>query len=89
MCCFFIFDQSSLHQKQELEALTCKLKKLELQKKRADIQKKEFTLQVASQGDPEYIEMLLMRKLGLIREGQTKVLFVPYQEELAPVLSQE
>lgn len=87
MICFFIFDQSSSHQKKQIDSLTLKLEKLEEQKQKAQMQKSELELQIASQEDPEYIEMVLMHKLGLILEGQTKVLF--QQEDALPVPPQE
>ena len=35
----------------------------------------ELQLQVDSQDDPAWIEMLLKQKLGVVPEGQTKVYF--------------
>jgi hypothetical protein len=77
MICCFAYDQGSFHQRKQVLTLTSKLEKLEKQKEILDLQTKELRLQVASQNDPEYIEMVLMRRLGLILEGQKKVLFVP------------
>lgn len=38
-------------------------------------EKEDLVLQLQSQQDPEWIELVLKRSLGLIPEGQTKVYF--------------
>jgi len=49
----------------------------ELQKKKMALvlQKESFQRQINSQNDPAWIELVLMKGLGLTPEGQTKVLF--------------
>ena len=37
--------------------------------------REELLLRIESQNDPRWIEMVLMQKLGLVPEGQLKVLF--------------
>ena len=37
--------------------------------------REELLLRIDSQNDPRWIEMVLMQKLGLVPEGQLKVLF--------------
>ncbi len=49
---------------------------LEEQKSKALKDKEELLLKLASQNDPEWVEMTLMRGLGVVPEGQTKVLFI-------------
>ena len=38
-------------------------------------QREELLLQIRSQQDPLWIEMMLMKELGVVPEGQTKVYF--------------
>jgi len=76
LLCFFIFDQASSHQVKQKSLLTQKLITIQQEKEFALASQADLTLQIASQNDPEYIEMVLMRKLGLTLEGQTKVLFI-------------
>lgn len=38
--------------------------------------REELLLRIDSQKDPTWVEMVLMRDLGVVPEGQTKVLFV-------------
>jgi len=41
----------------------------------ASLEKEELLRQIQSQSDPEWIELVLMKRLGLVPEGQTKVYF--------------
>lgn len=50
------------------------------QKDRLKKQQEDLALQVSSQNDPEWIQMTLMRELGLVPEGQMKVFFQPNQD---------
>lgn len=43
----------------------------------AKSRQEELQLQLQSQSDPAWIEVTLMRWLGLVPEGQTKVYFAP------------
>jgi hypothetical protein len=39
------------------------------------LERDDLLLQIQSQKDPKWVELILMRRLGLIPEGQTKVYF--------------
>lgn len=41
----------------------------------ASAEREELLRQIQSQSDPEWIELVLMKRLGLVPEGQTKVYF--------------
>lgn len=41
----------------------------------ASAEREELLRQLHSQSDPEWIELVLMKRLGLVPEGQTKVYF--------------
>ena len=59
------------------QELQTKLKGLEREKQEAAEKKQELTLQIQSQDDPAFVEMTLMKGLGLVPEGQVKVYFTP------------
>ncbi len=62
-------------QEKKLEAIRSSLAYLE-QKKSVLIAKKERMYEeIASRGDPAWIEVVLMKKLGFVPKGQKKVLF--------------
>jgi hypothetical protein len=48
---------------------------LEIEKALALAEQEELLLQIQSQSDPAWVEMILKRNLGLVPEGQTKVYF--------------
>ena len=52
-----------------------RLQILEQEKALALTQQEELLLQIQSQSDPAWVEMVLKRNLGLVPEGQTKVYF--------------
>ena len=52
-----------------------RLQILEKEKALALVEQEELLLQIQSQSDPAWVEMVLKRNLGLVPEGQTKVYF--------------
>jgi hypothetical protein len=52
-----------------------KLHELEKQKAEATTQRDELLLQIQSQSDPAWVEMVLKRELGMTREGEVKAYF--------------
>lgn len=55
--------------------MMAKLHELEKEKASALMAQDELLLQIQSQSDPAWVEMVLKRNLGMIREGQVKVYF--------------
>lgn len=55
---------------------------LQKKKKFLLLQQEELSRQVNSQSDPAWVELVLMKGLGLTPEGQTKVLFTSQKETL-------
>jgi hypothetical protein len=51
------------------------------QKRVALGKKQELEKQIASQTDPAYIEMILMKKLGVVPEGNVKICFKKSSED--------
>lgn len=58
-----------------IEKLEDQLSSLMHEKQSALEKQGEFLLHIQSQQDPEWIEIILMKKLGLVPSGQKKVLF--------------
>lgn len=58
-----------------MEALDARLEQLAQQKAAAVLVREEQLLQIQSQKDPRWIEMVLMRKLGLVPDNTLKVYF--------------
>lgn len=77
LLCYFAYDQAVQHKSREEDKLRGKLCSLELEKKRALAVQEDLKLQIASQEDESFIELTLMRRLGLVPEGQKKVHFIP------------
>ena len=48
---------------------------LEQAQKECELEKQQLQLKIASQTDPAWIEMILMRDLGVVPEGYLKVYF--------------
>jgi hypothetical protein len=71
MIYFYAIKQKSLL----LKETTLALHLLEKQKLDALSLHEELLLQIQSQSDPAWIEMVLKRNLGMISEGQIKVYF--------------
>jgi hypothetical protein len=57
------------------QEMTGRLQILEIEKAFALAEQEELLLQIQSQSDPAWVEMVLKRNLGLVPEGQTKVYF--------------
>jgi hypothetical protein len=57
------------------DEMTIQLHKLEKEKSEAQIVHTDLVLQIQSQSDPAWVEMVLKRNLGMVREGQVKVYF--------------
>lgn len=55
--------------------LTLRLEEMEKEKWLAFQKKEDLALRIASQNDPAWIEMILMRDLGVVPEGFLKVHF--------------
>ena len=71
-----LFYLYSIREKNQIYSeMTVKLHELEKQKKEALTSQSDLRLQIESQSDPAWVEMVLKRNLGMVREGQVKVYF--------------
>ncbi len=74
---FFAYDRAIAHRNREEGKLRRKFEYLMQEEKKDLAHQAELKRQIASQNDEAWIEMTLMRCLGLVPEGQTKVHFIP------------
>lgn len=61
--------------KRTYQEMVSKFQQLEKEKAAALSIKHDLALQIQSQSDPAWVEMVLKRNLGMVREGQVKVYF--------------
>ncbi|PIS03027.1 MAG: hypothetical protein COT85_03080 [Chlamydiae bacterium CG10_big_fil_rev_8_21_14_0_10_42_34] len=73
-CCLVYFHFMS-EKKAAVAHMTLKLEEMQQEKWRAIQKKEDLELRIASQNDPAWIEMILMRDLGVVPEGFLKVHF--------------
>ena len=69
----FAYEQASARKDMELAKLKRKMQKIELAIKQASIKQEDLQRELASVDDDSSIELVLMQKLGLVPEGQTKI----------------
>jgi hypothetical protein len=73
-----IFYEKGLEEREMLyQHLTQKLTTLQLEKQRALHQRQNLQLQINSQSDLAWVELTLMKGLGLVPDGHKKVYFFP------------
>ena len=72
---FCIYEQASHHLVRKMKRLEQKMEKIETELEHKKKLNKELLCQVESQNDPAWIELSLIRVLGLVPEGYTKVFF--------------
>lgn len=71
----FFYVPAMRGKKMTLNELAFRLQEMEKEKCCAMQEKEELALQIHSQNDPAWIEMVLMRDLGVVPEGWLKVHF--------------
>lgn len=73
--CGILLEKALDVQRAEFAKLSLKWNHLQTEKDRLLMEQENLRAQVNSQSDPIWVELTLMRKLGLVPEGQKKVLF--------------
>ena len=73
--CLLLYFHGIEKKKQACIDLREKAWELESLKRLAQVEQEELMLQIQSQNDPEWIEMVLKKRLGVVPEGQMKVYF--------------
>jgi len=71
----FVYSQSIKKKKATLSEYMFRLTRMEKELKVASCEKEYLQLKIASQDDPSWIEIILMRDLGVVPEGYLKVHF--------------
>lgn len=75
LCCCCVYIHAMNKKKQVVGELQVQMCALQSKKQLLLEEKKDLTLQINSQKDPAWIELILMKELGLVPEGQLKVYF--------------
>lgn len=73
--CYGVYLHGMQKKRVALNQLKAKYCFLEGQLTQATSEREDLLLQLASEGDPAWHEMMLMKRLGMVPEGQTKVFF--------------
>lgn len=73
--CYYSYEQGIQRRNIDFAKLGDQYQQLEKEKSFAIKEQQNLTLQLNSQADPDWIELSLMKNLGLVPEGQTKVMF--------------
>jgi hypothetical protein len=81
--CFFIYGQAMQKKGHVATALQEQLNLLALEKEDLLAHREDLVLQIQSQSDPAWIQLTLMKGLGLVPDGQVKIFFQPESQEVA------
>lgn len=75
LLCYMSYEQGIRSRNMDFAKLSIQLTELQEQQKVALAFQEDLRLQINSQSDPDWIELTLMKGLGLVPEGQVKVYF--------------
>jgi hypothetical protein len=75
LLCYIGYEQSLRTRNDQFLMLSEQLDTLLENKKKALALQNDLKTQVSSQSDPVWVELTLMKGLGLVPEGQTKIFF--------------
>jgi hypothetical protein len=75
LLCFMVYEQAVNKRDQDYKKLSGQFADLQYEKEKALKKQDELLLQVNSESDPAWVELVLMQGLGLAPEDQTKVFF--------------
>lgn len=79
--CSFIYDKASHKQFIEIQKLQQKVNYFNDEVQKNFEKQKQLELYIKNQQDPELIELVLMKKLGLVPKGYTKILLPSNKEK--------
>lgn len=80
--CYLFYEQGLRRRADDFSRLQRQYLDLQNEKALASTERDHLLLQINSQSDPEWIELTLIKGLGLVQEGKVKVLFTDQQELL-------
>jgi hypothetical protein len=75
LLCAILYEKALSDRNQDFQALKEQMKHLQKEKRTALKRQEDLQLQINSQSDPAWIELTLMKGLGLVPEGEQKVYF--------------
>jgi hypothetical protein len=75
LLCFMLFEQAVKKRDREYHKLLTHLTELQIEKENAHKRHEALILQINSESDPAWIELVLMRELGMVPEGYIKGFF--------------
>jgi hypothetical protein len=75
VACFGLYEQGAKKISHKIALLDKEMSELQTKYERALVQQEELSLQVASQNDPAWVELVLIRALGYVPEGSKKIYF--------------
>ena len=73
--CFGLYFHAAYKKKETIQTLDAYLQNLRVEKQSLLEEREELLLNINSQSDPAWIELTLMKGLGLVPEGKVKVYF--------------
>jgi hypothetical protein len=75
LVCFMFYEHAMRTRNADLALLLEQRESLVIQRTEASAHQEKLLLQINSQSDPAWVELTLMKGLGLVPDGQTKVFF--------------
>lgn len=75
LLCFGFYEAGAQSRQHSLDLLMTEYNQLRYEKEKVLALQSDLKLQIASQSDRDSVELILMQKLGLVPEGQKKVVF--------------
>lgn len=75
LLCYMLYEQGLRTRSGDFEKLSLQLELLQREQKEVMAKQEELLLQINSQSDPAWVELTLMKGLGLVPEGATKFYF--------------
>jgi hypothetical protein len=75
LLCLVLYEQSLKNRESQRLQLKQQWKQLQIDKKSELAKQKDLKLQINSQSDPAWVELILMKGLGLVPENTTKIYF--------------
>ncbi len=78
--CGIVYSNAASKKNEILSVLDQHLDALEIEKATLIEEKEDLLLQINSQSDPNWIQLTLMKGLGLVPEGQLKVYFCSHDD---------
>lgn len=73
--CLMVYEANLKHYRLDLESLQSKVAALEQEKMEAEILNETLKLKVSNHDDPAWVNLVLMEELGLVPDGQKKIIF--------------